>query len=177
VQREFRLLGSDLDRAAVSCGEPSLDTYLKTQATQDMKRGLAACHVLTEVGGATIMGYYTLSATSVVLTDLPPDLLKKAGRYRTVPAVLLGRLTVDSPFQGQGIGDVLLGDALLRVLQISREAGVMLVIVDALNERVVGFYERRQFKRFQDHPLRLYLPVATIRGMYPEAATSTGSAG
>ncbi len=168
MKPQFLLLGGQ-DRAGFSCGEPTLDAYLKTQASQDMKRGLAACHVLIDQDNPSqIIGYYTLSNASVVLNDLPPDLLKKAGRYPLIPAVLLGRLAVDSSFQGRGIGDVLLGDALLRALRLSKEVGIMLVIVDALNEAVVGFYERRDFKRFEGHPLRLYLPMHKISSIYPD---------
>lgn len=170
MKPQFLLLGGH-DRAAFSCGEPSLDTYLKTQASQDIKRGLAACHVLIDQDNPSqIIGYYTLSNASIVLNDLPPDLAKKAGRYPLIPAVLLGRLAVDSRFQGRGIGDVLLGDALLRALRLSKETGIMLVIVDALNEGIVGFYERRDFKRFEGYPLRLYLPINKISSMYPDEA-------
>lgn len=168
---EFRPLGKDLDRAAFACGEPSLDDYLKTKATQDVRSRIAACYTLIEQGSTTILGYYTVSTASVTLTDLPEVDRKKLPRYPYVPAVLLGRLAVDVRFQGKGIGDVLLGDALLRVLRLSDEVAVNLVIVDALSERAAGFYARREFTRFPDHPLRLFLPVKKIRDVYPEGAS------
>jgi len=164
---EFRLLGKDLNRAAFSCGEPSLDAYLRTQATQDMRKRMAVCYALVERGKSHILGYYTLSTASVVLADLPPDLARKLPRYPYVPALLLGRLAVDARFQGQGIGDVLLGDALSRTLAISDIVAINLVIVAALGERAAAFYERREFIRFPSQPLRLFLPVAKIRDIFP----------
>lgn len=168
---EFRPLSKDLDRAAFACGEPSLDDYLKTKATQDVRSRIAVCYTLVERGNPTIVGYYTVSTASVALTDLPEADRKKLPRYPYVPAVLLGRLAVDVRFQGQGIGDVLLGDALLRVLRLSDEVAVNLVIVDALSERAAGFYARREFTRFPDHPLRLFLLIKKIRDIYPETAS------
>lgn len=156
------------DRASFSCGEPSLDAYIKTQASQDIKRDLAACYILAERGASAIIGYYTLSASSVELTDLPAELAKKAGRYHLVPAVLLGRLAVDSRYHGQGMSSLLLIDALRRVLRTG--VGVKLVIVDALHEQAARFYEHFEFRRFVDRPLSLFMPVSKARDLFPNDA-------
>lgn len=166
-------LASYHDRAAFSCGEPALDAYIRQQAGQDVKRDLAACYVLCEQGSVTIIGYYTLSATSVELTALPPELAKRSGRYALVPAILLGRLAVDNRFQGQDMSTLLLLDALRRALHTG--VGVKLIVVDALNERAAAFYERRQFRRFADQPRRLYLTLSTVREVFPDAATTGGT--
>lgn len=153
-------------KATFLCGEPSLDTYVRQQASQDMRRDLAACYVLRAADDSVIVGYYTLSATSVAFTDLPSDLAPEAGRYPAVPAVLLGRLAVDSRYQGQGMSTILLLDALRRTLRTG--IGIQLVIVDALNETVIGFYERREFRRFVDTSLRLFLPMSKVRAIFPD---------
>ena len=164
----FRRLGKDLNRAAFSCGEPSLDTYLKQQASQDERHRMAVCHVLVEQDSPNIIGYYTLSTNaSVVLQDVPEDLRKRWPKYPYVAALLLGRLAVDSRYQGQGIGDVLLIDALKRVLELGEVARVKMVVVDALHEKAAGFYERRGFQQFPNQPLRLFLPVAAMRNLFP----------
>ncbi|HEV2405358.1 MAG TPA: GNAT family N-acetyltransferase [Ktedonobacterales bacterium] len=169
----FALL-SNQDRKAFRCGEPPLDRYLQQQASQDVKRGLAACHVLVDLDNPLqIIGYYTLSNTTVLLDELPQPIQKTARPYSRVPAVLIGRLAVDITFQGRGIGDVLLGDALRRILRLSREVGSKLVIVDALNENVIGFYARREFQRLPDQPLRLFLPVTKVSDIFPKADAPT----
>lgn len=162
------------DRAALSCGEPSLDSYLRTQANQDVKRDLAACYVLCERGNSDVIGYYTLSASSVELTDLPADLAKKSGRYRLVPAVLLGRLAVDQRYQGRGMSTLLLVNALRRVLRTG--VCVKFLLVDALHEHAAQFYEHFDFRRFEDQPLRLYLPLSKVRDIFPEDTSATESA-
>ncbi len=153
------------DRAAFGCGEPSLDNYLKRQASQDAKRDLAACYVLCKPGESHIIGYYTLSATSITLTALPDDQLKKVGRYPLVPAVLLGRLAVDQNYRKQGWGEYLLLDALHRALRTG--VGVKFVIVDALNEQAAQFYERFEFRRLKN-PSSLFISVSTIREVFPD---------
>ena len=164
---EIELLASHHDRTAFSCGEPSLDAYIQRQAGQDMRRDLAACYVLCEQGSSQVIGYYTLSAASVQLAQLPDDIAKKSGRYQHVPVLLLGRLAVDSRFQGQGNSTLLLMDALRRSLRTG--VGVKLVIVDALNQRAAEFYERREFRRFEDASLQLFMPTNRIRLLFPEA--------
>ncbi|HEV2235487.1 MAG TPA: GNAT family N-acetyltransferase [Ktedonobacterales bacterium] len=154
------------DRQAFTSAEPSLDAYLQRQAGQDVKRGLAACYVLTERGDTDIQGYYTLSASSVELRTLPPDLAKTAGRYPLIPAILLGRLAVDQRARGRGFGAVLLADALRRALRTG--VGVKLVVVDALHEAAAAFYQHFGFRPFAETPMRLYMAVDTIRGLYPD---------
>lgn len=166
----FEPLASDHDRAAFSCGEISLDSYLKTQASQDIKRDLAFCYVLRK-NSSTIIGYYTLSACSVELTDLPHSLAKTSGRYQLVPAVLIGRLAIDQRFQGQGRSSHLLLNALRRVLRTG--IGVKIVIVDALHEDAAHFYEHHEFQRFEHMPLRLYVPVSKIRAIFPADSVAT----
>lgn len=160
-------LASHHDRVAFSCGEASLDTYIKTKARQDVKRDLAACYILSQ-GDATIIGFYTLSPCSVALSGLPDTVTKIAGGYSMIPSVLIGRLAIDKHFQGQRMGEVLLVDALQRVAR--SEMGIKLVIVGALHEQAAHFYERYDFRRFADMPMRLYLALAIIRQLFPNSA-------
>ena len=61
------------DRTDFSCGNKSLDRYLKTQARQDMERNLVQVFVLLAEDQRTIKGYYTLSSGSVALAELPDN--------------------------------------------------------------------------------------------------------
>jgi predicted N-acetyltransferase YhbS len=158
-------LASHHDQAAFTCGDSSLDAYIQRQARQDIRRDLAACYVLCIPGGSQIIGYYTLSALAIEVTALPPEMAKTAGRYQLVPAVLLGRLAVDIRFAGQGMGSLLLYNAMRRVLRTG--IGVKAIIVDALDERAARYYEQFDFKRFADNPLRLYLPLGKVRDIFP----------
>lgn len=162
------------NRADFSCGEEELDRYLKQQASQAGRRDVARVFVLCpgadEVCFAptTIVGYYTLSATSIEPTNLPSDLAKRMPRYPTLPAILLGRLAIDRRYQGQGIGSILLTSALQRSLRLSTELGAIAVIVDAKHDRARQFYEHYGFQRFIDHEYRLFLPMKTIEQLFAD---------
>jgi hypothetical protein len=48
--------------------------------------------VAVETATSYVAGYYTISAASIPLVDLPPDQTRRLPRYPTVPAVRIGRL-------------------------------------------------------------------------------------
>jgi hypothetical protein len=59
-------LGAKHDRAAFSCGNDELDSYLRKQAGQDLKKRAAVPFVITP-DHKTIAGSYTLSQYAVDL--------------------------------------------------------------------------------------------------------------
>jgi hypothetical protein len=81
-------------------GTPALDRYFQTQASQDVRRRIATCFVAVSYDSGQIAGYDTLSATSIALDTLSPQLIRKLPRYPVVPAALLGRLAVARTQQG-----------------------------------------------------------------------------
>jgi GNAT superfamily N-acetyltransferase len=159
---QFEPLGRHHNRAAFSCGVEALDRYFHQQVGQDQRRGLAAPYVLVDTATRDVLGYYTLSTFAIVPTSLPEALARRLPRYETVPAILIGRLAVDRRYRGQGLGRLLLVDALLRSLAISQQVGAMAVVVDAKDDAARSFYEQYGFTRFVDHEYRLFLPMATI---------------
>ena len=158
-------LGSKHNRAAFSCGVTALDRYLQKQARQDVSKRVAAVFVLTP-DGVKIAGYYTLSAHVVNLGDLPANVARKLPRYPNVPATLLGRLAVSTDFHGQGLGELLLMDALHRVLASTREIASAMVVVDAKDETARAFYLHHDFIPLPAQPNRLFYPVKTIEKLF-----------
>jgi GNAT superfamily N-acetyltransferase len=142
-------------------GVEPLDRYLREQAGQEVRRAAAAVHVLVEPATGAIAGYYTLSATVVVLGELPPEVTRKAPRYPSLPALLIGRLAVDQRYRGKRLGERLLVDALRRCIAI-KDIGWMFVIVDAKDDQARAFYERYGFQRLVDDEYRLFLSAGTI---------------
>ena len=161
----FEPLGPAHDRTAFSCGVEALDNYLRKQAAQDVKKRVALAFVLTP-DGRTIAGFYTLSQYSVELDAIPDALAAKLPKYPFVPATLIGRLAVSNEFQGQGLGELLLMGALNRCLSGSRQVASAVVIVDAKDERATAFYKRYGFIELPKIRKRLFLPMATIEGLF-----------
>ena len=147
------------DRAGFDCGEPSLDTYLREQAVQHHRAGIGTTHVLVDdVAPARVLGYYTLSAAQLLLTDLQEADRKHLPRY-PVPAVRMGRLAVSAGEQGKGHGDYLLGHAVARCLGLREQFGVRVLLVDALHEKAACFYRAYGFREATANSKTLYLPL------------------
>jgi GNAT superfamily N-acetyltransferase len=153
------------DRAAFSCGVESLDRYLKTQASQDLRRKANGVFVLIEAPApAKILGYYTLCAMALSQGEVPEAARKHVPRYPLVSATLIGRLAVAKERQGRRLGAVLLADALRRADSSAGTVGSSMVGVDALDERAVNFYAAHGFVRLPDS-LRLVLPMLSVAEM------------
>lgn len=155
------LLDPGHDRSAFACGSRPLDRYLREQASQDVRRRVAACFgALTADGRVAV--YYTLASASLLLADLPPATAKKLPRYPTVPAVRMRRLAIDQDFKDLGLGAALLADALERVAR--SEIAAYALMVDAKDEEAAAFYRHHGFIALPDSPPVLFLPIATARG-------------
>ena len=140
------------DRKAFASGSPELDEYLRTRASQDMRRRVASCFVAMD-NTNVVAGFYTLAATSLVLDGLSADHAKRLPRYPTVPAVLLGRMAIDLSHQGKRLGGALVADALMRASRSEVMAYAM--VVDAKDEPAARFYEYLGFERLADDERRL----------------------
>lgn len=153
-------LNGSHDRTVFSCASEPLNRYLREQATQDIRRRIAACFVAL-ADEYRIAGYYTLASASLLLADLPASTGKKLPRYPTVPAVRMGRLAIDQAFKGQGLGSALLADALARAARA--EIAAFALIVDAQDETAAAFYRHHSFITLPSSPLTLFLPLTTIQ--------------
>lgn len=154
-----RALGDEHRREAFACGTPALDNYLREQATQDMRRRVAACFVATHTP-ADVVGYYTLAAAGLALEQVPAPLRRKLPRYPQVPCVRIGRLAVSTQWQGRGLGSALLADALARAARA--ELAAWAALVDAKDGAAARFYLHHGFLALPGHTTLLFLPLATV---------------
>ena len=149
-----------------SCGKEMLDNYLQKQASQDVKRKLSVCFVLNDKENNLLKGYYTLASNSIPRELVPPQFKRKFPKsYTSIPATLLGRLAVDKRYQKQGIGKLLLIDALRRSYEISKSIGSFAVIVDPLDRDAERFYEIYGFIKLPDSG-KMFLPMGTIKELF-----------
>ena len=109
-----------------------------------------------------------MSALGVDRSDFSPEVIKELDlpRYQDIPVTLLGRLAIDTTRKGQGLGEFLLLDALNRTLAQSSQIAAVAVVVDAIDEAAIRFYEHFEFLRFPEIPERLFLPMKTIAQLF-----------
>lgn len=150
------------DRKAFHCGEPTLDDYLHRYAGQDIKRRINRLFVATPTETPErILGYYSLSAGSLQATTLPETYTRRLPGY-PVPVALFGRLAITKSRQGEGLGSLLVADAMDRVAAASEAMAVYAVVVDSLNEQAANFYQGLGFVPLPSQPHRLFLPLETF---------------
>lgn len=153
-------------RSSFCCGEESLDSYIRSQASQDLKKRASTVFVLIEDPKMDILGYYTLSSYTVNIYSLEEFFAKRLPRYPALPATLLGRLAVDNDQKGKRYGELLLIDALQKSLDTSTQVASVAVIVKALNEKALSFYLKYGFKQFNQEPMQLYLPMKSVEALF-----------
>lgn len=152
-------------RSNFCCGQESLDNYIRNQASQDLKKRVSTVFVLVDAPENNVWAYYTLSSYTIDIKALDEAFAKQMPRYPLLPATLLGRLAVEQSQQGKGFGELLLLDALKKSLDASKQVGSVAVIVDALDDKSVSFYEKYGFQQFKHEPMKLYLPMKSVEDL------------
>ena len=136
----------------------SLDDWFLKRAGQDDRRDVA--RVFVALDGERIAGFYSLGAFSLGLDALPEELSSKLPRYDAIPAALIGRLARDERYRGEGVGEMLLTDAINRALLAAKNLAIYAIIVDAKNVRAADFYRTYGFQPFPLDPERLFVTAA-----------------
>jgi GNAT superfamily N-acetyltransferase len=77
--------------------------------------------------------------------------------------MLLARLAVDRTYQGVGLGQALLKDALHRTAQAADIAGIRALVVHAKDEQARQWYEQFNFDPSPTDPLHLFLLMKDVQ--------------
>lgn len=156
-------LAAGHQRERFCCGVAQLDAYIRNYAGQHARKDVGRTFVALAPGENQVLGYYTLSATSVDFDRVPEALRKKLPRYH-LPTALIGKLAVDE--SAKGLGELLLLDVLRRIVDVSGEMAIYAAEVHALDQPAATFYARYGFQAFLDQPQHLFLPLATIKQLF-----------
>jgi ribosomal protein S18 acetylase RimI-like enzyme len=160
------------DRNGFDCGVEVLNVWLKQTALQHQGKEISRTFVAVPadesavrswarsgytVQADSILGFHALASAFVLTEDLPA---KQAKRYpRQIPVTRLGRLATRSDMQGQGLGRLLLADAVNRARMAAQAVGSAGLFVDAKNEAAARFYRRYGFTAADDKALTLFLSL------------------
>lgn len=155
----FEPLARAHDRSTFTCGVDVLDDWFRTRASQDQRRRVAQVFVAIDDHG--IAGFYSLSMFTLALDSIPPELARKLPRYDAIPAALIGRLARHHRTAGAGLGDLLVADAITRVLGAAESVAAYAIVVDAKDDRGRAFYEGHGFISLPSRANRLFLLAET----------------
>jgi predicted GNAT family N-acyltransferase len=151
------------DRGGFDCGVEPLNRYLKALAGQHRSKGIATSFVLTATDAPRrILGYYSLSAASLGFERLTEAERKGLPAY-PIPAVRIGRLAVALDARGQKLGELLLQNAIKRILSVRHTLGVYAVVVEAKDAAAQAFYEKYGFRMCYPPERQLYLGL--VKGL------------
>jgi predicted N-acetyltransferase YhbS len=158
---EIRRL-SQKDRCSDFCsGNDRLDEFFRQYAKQHEARRLSVTFVACVA--EKIVGFVTTIPTSVPSFPLKAHVKGLSGY--PAPVLLLARMATDNAFQGQGIGNQLLREAVFaRALVLADEYASVGIYVDPKPE-AVSFYQRYGFVVLQADavPAPMFLPIGTVR--------------
>ena len=159
-------LGKEHRRRDFRSGEPKVDDWLATKALQHQQKHLSVTKVLLDQHGA-IAGYYTLAIGQVDFGDLPASVAKRLPK-RLLPIAVLAWLGVHSVRQGQGLGQLLLAQALRDCHDAGKTFAFVAVILDCINDAAKAFYRQWDFEELPGNPSRLFLSAARLAAMMQE---------
>jgi GNAT superfamily N-acetyltransferase len=149
------LLRQDHSLANFDCGDQALNWWLGNKAHHNQTESSSRTWVVSVAG--QVVAFYA-SSTAVILRSAAT---KRAARNQPdpLPAVLLGRLAVDTTFQGHGLGAALLKHFILKSLEVATITGVRVLLVHAKDTTVAAFYGRYGFEPSPLDELTLMLLV------------------
>lgn len=159
------------DRAVFSCGVEQVDNFFKKTANKLSKADNLRVFVMSQSDG-TVIGFYAMNAHSVDYQELPKKFSRDRLRHGNIPAAYISMSGRDKKFRGSGFGGDLLVDCLNRILRVSDDLGIAVVMLDVLDCGNPEFVAKRRalyieygFQPLPSNNLRLFLPISTARAV------------
>lgn len=156
------------DCATFDCGVSALDEWVRARALKNEKTGASRTFVSVDADSGLVAGYYCLSASSLAREDATSNL--RRNMPDPLPVILIGRLAVDTRFQGSGLGVSLLQEAIRKGVEASRIVGARALVVHAINESAEQFYLKFGFTRVPDSARVMYITMAAAEATIADIA-------
>jgi GNAT superfamily N-acetyltransferase len=170
-EARIELLTANHQRSTFDCGKSSLNSFIRQHASMNTERGVSRVYVVVRGTNQQVLAYYASSAGTFLRDHLPPNDQVGLPRY-PLPTAHLVRLAVDLTCRGQRLGELLLFHFLKTACDVAERIGVFAVNLFSKHNDAKRFYQKYGFIPLQDDPFHLYLPMATVRAMFVQAAAS-----
>jgi len=154
-------LAAHHDTREFKCGKNSLDLFIRKYALVNQRADSSQTYVVHSAN--VVMGYYSLVFGSIRKEDAPASIQESTPSHYPVPVMLFARFAVDSRMQHRGIGTALLKDAFLRTIEASAIGGLGAILVDAIDDKIMAFYENYGFSSCPIGERRLMVSIKDVR--------------
>jgi GNAT superfamily N-acetyltransferase len=155
------------------CGSNSQDNFLRRTAKRQQRDGYTRLYVATDAVQAgeprACLGFYAINAHAIGVADVPPDAARRALRSNLIPGVFLSHLAVDRRHQAQGLGRILLVNAMQQCQRAGQILGVRLMLRDVAADageseraRLQRFYASMGFRPLPGRQERLFLSLSAL---------------
>lgn len=159
------------DRAAFFCGVSQVDNFFKKTANKLSKADNVRVYTMTD-DGKSVIGFYAINTHSIHYSELPEKYAKTRPSHGNIPAAYISMIGRDEKYKGGGYGGDLLVDCLKRIAGIAEQIGTAVVLLDVLEcgdaertKRRIDLYTGYGFQTLPSNSMRMFLPVATIKGL------------
>lgn len=147
------------------CGEETLNTWLKKKALKNEIENNSRTTVICVEN--KVVAYYSICTGCVYHKDLSRKY--KQNSPDPIPSLVLGRLAVDLEHQGNDLSLDMIQEVYLKAYKLSELVGIKVVVVNALNEKIVNYYKKFGFVPSKTDPLLLLKSLAEIKASYVDA--------
>lgn len=151
---KIQLLNPDHNLSNFDCGDEDLNEFLKNDALLEQKKKLNVTHIIFYK--SEIIGYFSLLTDKINVKDIKNSEIKAninlnlENKYKTIPAVKIGRLAIDKRYAKKGIGSFILNNLITTLNEISKkDIGFRLITVEGYAE-AYHFYTTNNFVPLQN---------------------------
>ena len=147
------------DCSGFACGHASLDDWLKRRALANQRANASRTYVVTD--GYRVIAYYALASGALACAEATGKL--RRNMPDPIPMSILGRLAIDTAFQGRGLGRALFRDAALRVLSAADAIGIRGLLVHAISDEAAAFYRTIGLEPSPGDPRTLMITLTELQ--------------
>ncbi len=161
-------LGHEHDIMAFRCGRAEIDDWLQSKARANAH--LISTYVCLDAT-ATVRAFFAVKYVVVSVEGYSSAMRRGSDRNGQSVAILLAFMGLEESLQGSGFGRAVLREALTVIEQVHQKIPVQLLVVDVLDEQLVGFYAKAGFKRVSPSERRLLMPMSAVVRFLESART------
>jgi predicted GNAT family N-acyltransferase len=128
--------------------DPSIEDFLRLRANKEHELNISDTFVLVYANKKEeILGYYTLSSSSVIVSEIPHEYRKRIPYYPNIGTILLGRMGRNQYLTQSGFGLIIMKEAMKTALT----RGTFFALeLHAKNEKLISYYKQFGFVSLED---------------------------